>query len=111
MGVEKSIDSDIKHLLHDNADALAGELDYLVTKQVNLQNTVPFRFLFLRSFLCQLNTLYITEEELKKKAIELGISDMKHFRCIFMSGGSIIDMKMIDPTSPYIILNPIQFMK
>ena len=35
---------------------------------------------------------------------------MKHFRCIFMSGGSIIDMKMIDPTSPYIILNPIQFM-
>ena len=110
MGVEKSIDSDIKHLLRDNADALAGELDYLVTKQVNLQNTVPFRFLFLRSFLCQLNTLYITEDELKKKAIELGISDMKHFRCIFMSGGSIIDMKMIDPTSPYIILNPIQFM-
>ena len=55
MGVEKSINSDIKQLLCNNADALAGELDYLVTKQVNSQDTVPFRFLFLRSFLCQLN--------------------------------------------------------
>ena len=73
---------------------------------------IPLSCFFLRTSYYKKDPLYVMKEELRAKAKELSMSDEtfhKYMSVFYTSGGSLIDVSLIDPASPYVIMNPVKF--
>ena len=113
IGVKEVVDFNVIPIKPDDdetcARLIAEKLDKLVYKALKSTITMPFSFIFLRSFYYKNdNIVYIKKKEMQKVADELKISKKRldEFCKLFTSFGSIIDVSLIDPTSEYIILKP-----
>ena len=113
IGVKEVIDFNVIPIKPDDdencARLIAKKLDELVYKALKSTFTMPFSFIFLRSFYYRNDDIvYIKKSEMQKVADELEISTEKlnEFCKLFTSFGSIIDVSLIDPKSEYIILKP-----
>ena len=113
IGVKEVIDFDVISIKPDDDETcvrlIAKKLDELVYEALKSTFTMPFSFIFLRSFYYKKDDMvYIKRKEMQKVADELEISKEKlnEFCKLFTSLGSIIDVSLIDPTSEYVILKP-----
>ena len=112
IGVKEVIDFNVIPIKPDDekcAQLIAEKLDRLVYKALKKIFTMPFSFIFLRSFYYKNdNMVYIKKKDMQKVADELKISKEKldEFCRLFTSFGSIIDVSLIDPASKYVILKP-----
>ena len=115
IGVKEVIDFDvipIKVKPDDDetcARLIFKKLDELVYEALKTKITMPFSFIFLRSFYYKNdNIVYIKKKEMQKVADEVEISEEKldEFCKLFTSLSSIIDVSLIDPKSEYVILKP-----
>ena len=113
IGVKEVIDFNVIPIKPDDDEKcvklIAEKLDRLVYKALKSTFTMPFSFIFLRSFYYKNDKMvYIKKKEMQKVANELEISEEKldEFCKLFTSFGSIIDISLIDPTSEYVILKP-----
>ena len=113
IGVKEVIDFDVISIKPDDDETcvrlIAKKLDELVYEALKSTFTMPFSFIFLRSFYYRNDDIvYIKRKEMQKVADELEISKEKlnEFCKLFTSLGSIIDVSLIDPTSEYVILKP-----
>ena len=113
IGVKEVIDFNVIPIKPDDDETcvqlIAEKLDRLVYKALKSKFTMPFSFIFLRSFYYKNDDIvYIKKKEMQKVAEELKISKEKlnEFCKLFTSFGSIIDVSLIDPTSEYVILKP-----
>lgn len=86
-------------------------MDSMVFEAFEDKISMPFSFLFLRSFYHKKNDLvYVKKQEITELAEELGIS-AERFCELFTSYGSIIDVSLVDPNSNYVILKPNVFIE
>ena len=113
IGVKEVIDFNVIPIKPDDDEKcvklIAEKLDRLVYKALKSTFTMPFSFIFLRSFYYKNdNMVYIIKKDMQKVADELKISEEKldEFCKLFTSFGSIIDVSLIDPASEYVILKP-----
>ena len=113
IGVKEVIDFDVIPIKQDDDETcvrlFAKKLDELVYEALKSTITIPFSFIFLRSFYYKNDDIvYIKKSEMQKVADELEISKEKlnEFCKLFTSLGSIIDVSLIDPASEYVILKP-----
>ena len=113
IGVKEVIDFNVIPIKPDDDEKcvrlITEKLDKLVYKALKSTFTMPFSFIFLRSFYYKNdNMVYIKKKEIQKVADELEISEeeLNYFCKLFTSFGSIIDVSLIDPTSEYVILKP-----
>ena len=113
IGVKEVIDFNVIPIKPDDdencARLIAKKLDELVYKALKSTFTMPFSFIFLRSFYYKNDDMvYIKKKEIQEVAKELKISEkeLNYFCKLFTSFGSIIDVSLIDPTSEYVILKP-----
>ena len=73
---------------------------------------IPLSCFFLRTSYYKKDPLYVMKAELQAKAKELNMSDetFQRYMCnLNTSVGSLIDVSLIDPASPYVIMNPVKF--
>ena len=113
IGVKEVIDFNVIPIKPDDDETcvrlIFKKLDELVYEALKSTITMPFSFIFLRSFYYKNDDIvYIKRKEMQKVADELKISKEKldEFCKLFTSLGSIIDVSLIDPTSEYVILKP-----
>ena len=113
IGVKEVIDCNVIPIKPDDdetcAQLITEKLNKLVYKALTSTFTMPFSFIFLRSFYYKNDDIvYIKKKEIQKVADELEISkeELDYFCKLFTSFGSIIDVSLIDPESEYIILKP-----
>ena len=116
IGVKEVIDFNVIPIKQDEDETcvklIADKLDKLVYKALKSKFTMPFSFIFLRSFYYKNdNMVYIKKEEIQQVADELKISEerLDEFCKLFTSFGSIIDISLIDQNSEYVILKPNMF--
>ena len=96
-------ESDSKKLLMEKFTELLQQLEC---------HEIPLSWVFLCGSFKYHKSIFITRNELQKKAEECGI-DNKSLRdlCIFFTSfGSIIDISIIDPRSEIIVIKPYQFL-
>ena len=113
IGVKEVIDFDVIPIKTDDDETcirlIAKKLDELVYEALKSTFTMPFSFIFLRSFYYRNDDIvYIKRKEMQIVADELQISkeEFDKFCKLFTSLGSIIDVSLIDPASEYVILKP-----
>ena len=113
IGVKEVIDFNVIPIKQDEDKTcvrlIADKLDKLVYKALKSKFTMPFSFIFLRSFYYKNdNMVYIKKKEIQQVADELKISEerLDEFCKLFTSFGSIIDISLIDQNSEYVILKP-----
>ena len=113
IGVKEVIDFNVIPIKQDDDETcvrlIAEKLDKLVYEALKSTITMPFSFIFLRSFYYKNDEIvYIKKKEMQKVADELKISKKRldEFCKLFTSFGSIIDVSLIDPESEYVILKP-----
>ena len=113
IGVKEVIDFNVIPIKPDDDKTcvrlIAEKLDRLVYKALKSTFTMPFSFIFLRSFYYKNDDIvYIKKEDIQKVADELKIFQEKlnEFCKLFTSFGSIIDVSLIDSASEYVILKP-----
>ena len=87
----------------------------LICMQEKRKHEIPISWLFLRGSFADRETFYISYEELQEKALVCkiplaGPDGLEEFCEFFTSFGSIIDVRQIDPKSPYIIVKPFEFL-
>ena len=100
------------HREQSDVNIMKSELDKTANRALDSDDTMPISFIFLRSLFYQLTKMYITKDDLRRKAAQLGMSDndVNDFCKLFMSSGSFIDVNQIDVNSPYVIMKPMRFM-
>ena len=95
------------------SDMVLHELCNRITQEaLKSPYTMPLPCFFLRTSYYKKDPLYVTKEELRAKAKELNMSDetfQKYMCNLNTSVGSLIDVSLIDPASPYVIMNPVKF--
>ena len=113
IGAKEVIDFEVIPIKPDDDETyvrlIAEKLDRLVYKALKSTFTMPFSFIFLRSFYYKNDDIvYIKKKEMQKVADKLNISEeeLDKFCKLFTSFGSIIDVSLIDPKSEYVILKP-----
>ena len=80
-------------------------------KQVKPQN-IPKSWMVFRSSLTQHGSSYINIEELQHEARKFGIKEsLGEFCRFFTSFGSILDVRLVDPRSKYIIIKPYEYLE
>ena len=87
---------------------LAEMFDEIVHNQFKNPVNMPLSFVFLRSFFCETDEVYISKDVLNQKALALQLNNAMfiEFCQLFTSFGSIIDVSLIDSSSDLIILKP-----
>ena len=92
----------------NHLQCLTEMFDEIVHNQFKSPVKMPLSFVFLRSFFCEKDELYISKDVLKQKALALQLNDamFTEFCRLFTSFGSIIDVSLIDSLSDLIILKP-----
>ena len=112
MGVEDLVDIDIIPIdMESNEDEklLKDHLQKLFI-QLEPQN-IPKSWMHFRSSLAQYGSSYINDEELQHEARRFGIEEsLGEFCKFFTSFGSILDVRLIDPKSKYIIIKPNEYL-
>ena len=73
---------------------------------------IPESWMSLRCSFAQYQSTYITDQELENKALNYGIfpDSLNKFCKLFTSFGSILDVRLIDVRSKYIIIKPNEFL-
>ena len=115
MQTKTLIDTENIALVHreqSDVKIMKRELDKTANQTRDSDDTMPISFIFLRSLFYELTKMYITKDDLRRKAAQLGMSDIdvNDFCKLFMSSGSFIDVNQIDVNSPYVIMKPMRFM-
>ena len=101
--VDLSNESDSKRLLMEKFTELLQQLEC---------HEIPLSWVFLCGSFKYHTSIFMTRNELQKKAEECGINkkSLKDFCVFFTSFGSIIDISIIDPRSEIIVIKPYQFL-
>ena len=113
MGVEDLVDIDITAIdMESNEDEklLKDHLQKLF-KQLESQN-ISKSWMRFRSSLAQHDSPYINVDELQQEAQKFGIQEnLGEFCRFFTSFGSILDVRLVDPRSKYIIIKPYEYLQ
>ena len=112
MGVEDLVDIDIILIDMESNEVENLLKDHLqkMFKQLEPQN-IPKSWMCFRSSLAQHGSSYINIEELQHEARKFGIKEsLEEFCKFFTSFGSILDVRLVDPRSKYIIIKPYEYL-
>ena len=115
IGVQNLINDDF-HAIVPNSEGcfriLKETSDKIVSTELQSAKKIPLSWIFLRSVFYGKSILYIKKDDLRGKAKQLNIeNDRFHAFCeFFTSFGSIIDVSLLDPSSKYIITEPVTFL-
>ena len=73
---------------------------------------IPLSWVFLRSLFYGHKEVFISKQELAKKALECGIDDTSFdkFCSFFTSFGSIFDLSLINPNCQCVVVKPMEFL-
>ena len=114
MGVEELVDTAVIPInmeLEETKQILKGSMQSLF--QQLEPHDVPVSWMSLQGSLAQHQSMYITHHELEVEAKKFKITanDLKEFCRLFTSFGSILDVRLIDSQSKYIIVKPDEFLQ
>lgn len=113
LGLAQAIESEVVSVAYplDSEGKKAIENQISMFRRKNIEEKIPLSWLLLRCYLFEYSGFYITRHELANMASFFHINkmDLNRFCDFFSSFGSIFDLQKIEPTSEYVIINPIAF--
>ena len=110
MGVNNIVDENVTILNHKSYEILKKKLDEIVYTTQESRETIPLKYIFLRSLFYTLTKIFVSKDVLKSKAkkVKMSEEDVQRFCEIFTSSGSLFDL---DPNLPFVIMKPIGFVR
>ena len=115
MGIKSLIDFNIVEVDLSSPEKSLTRCMRSIFMQTESKNEIPISWLFFCGSFSNHTKFCMTVEQLKQKAkqcdILQGQGDLKEFCELFTSFGSIIDVRLVDEKSQYIIVKPFEFLK